>query len=82
MEGRKAVRIHASHGFAVSALRDLLAREDQTCRWTSATWATSIRRPRWRMAAVIWPACTCPRGELRAGSMAPWREVLSPPSTA
>jgi molybdate transport repressor ModE-like protein len=71
------VRIHASHGFAVSALRDLLARE--TDLRVDFRYVGNINSP----ASLAHRGCDLagmhlPQGELRARSMAGWRAALSP----
>jgi molybdate transport repressor ModE-like protein len=77
-EGGATVRIHASHGFAVSALRDLLAREAELR--VDFRYVGNINSP----ASLAHGGCDLagmhlPRGELRARSVAAWRDVLSPP---
>ena len=52
------IRVHASHGFAVSKLRELLDREPGIgvdLRYVS----NQIRCCRWRRALAIFPACIC-----------------------
>lgn len=76
-EGGTSVRIHASHGFAVSALRDLLSREADLR--VDFRYVGNINSP----ASLAHGGCDLagvhlPRGELRARSVAPWRDVLSP----
>lgn len=76
-EGGATVRIHASHGFAVSALRDLLARESDLR--VDFRYVGNINSP----ASLAHGGCDLagihlPRGELRARSVAAWRDVLSP----
>jgi molybdate transport repressor ModE-like protein len=76
-EGGASVRIHASHGFAVSALRDLLSREADLR--VDFRYVGNINSP----ASLAHGGCDLagvhlPRGELRARSVAPWRDVLSP----
>jgi molybdate transport repressor ModE-like protein len=71
------VRINASHGFAVSALRDLLSRE-QDLR-VDFRYVGNINSP----ASLAHHGCDLagmhlPQGELRARSMAGWRAALSP----
>jgi molybdate transport repressor ModE-like protein len=71
------VRIHASHGFAVSALRDLLAREPDLhvdFRYVgNVNSPASLAHGGCDLAGLHWP-----RGDLRARSLAVWREALSP----
>ncbi len=76
-EAGTSVRIHASHGFAVSALRDLLGHE-QDLR-VDFRYVGNINSP----ASLAHHGCDLagmhlPQGELRARSMAGWREALSP----
>jgi molybdate transport repressor ModE-like protein len=73
----RAVRVNASHGFAVSALRDLLGREGNLR--VDFRYVGNINSP----ASLARGACELagmhlPQGELRGRSMAAWREVLSP----
>jgi molybdate transport repressor ModE-like protein len=73
----EVVRIHASHGYAVSALRDLLAREAGLR--VDFRYVGNVNSP----ASLAHGGCDLagmhlPQGELRARSMAPWRDVLSP----
>ena len=75
-QGGTSVRIHASHGFAVSALRDLLGRE-QDLR-VDFRYVGNINSP----ASLAHHGCDLagmhlPQGELRARSIAGWREALS-----
>jgi molybdate transport repressor ModE-like protein len=74
-EGGAAVRVHASHGFAVSALRDLLAAEPDLrvdFRYVGNVNApASLARGDCELAGMHWP-----RG-LREQGNAPWRGVLS-----
>jgi molybdate transport repressor ModE-like protein len=70
------VRVHASHGFAVSALRDLLGKE--TDLRVDFRYVGNINSP----ASLAHGGCDLagmhlPRGELRARSMAGWQAVLS-----
>jgi len=51
------IRVHASHGFAVSKLREFLDREPGAS--TCAMSATRIRWCRWRKAPAISPAYIC-----------------------
>lgn len=76
-EGRAAVRVHASHGFAVSALRELLGRESGLR--VDFRYVGNVNSP----AALANGDCDLagmhlPLGELRARSLASWRDVLSP----
>ncbi|HXC58965.1 MAG TPA: substrate-binding domain-containing protein [Steroidobacteraceae bacterium] len=76
-EAGEVVRIHASHGFAVSALRDLLARE-QNLR-VDIRYVGNVNSP----ASLAHGGCDLagmhlPQGELRSRSMAGWRDALSP----
>ena len=76
-EAAAAVRIHASHGFAVSALRDLLSREADLL--VDFRYVGNINSP----ASLAHGGCDLagvhlPRGELRARSVAPWHDLLSP----
>ena len=76
-EPGEVVRIHASHGFAVSALRDLLAREENLR--VDFRYVGNINSP----ASLAHRGCDLagmhlPQGELRARSMAGWRDALSP----
>lgn len=76
-EGGAAVRVHASHGFAVSALRDLLAQEPDLR--VDFRYVGNINSP----ASLADGSCDLagmhlPQGELRARSLAGWRAVLSP----
>jgi molybdate transport repressor ModE-like protein len=71
-----AVRIHASHGFAVSALRELLSRE-QDLR-VDFRYVGNVNAP----ASLAHGGCDLaglhlPQGELRGRSTAAWRDVLS-----
>jgi molybdate transport repressor ModE-like protein len=75
--GGADVRVHASHGFAVSALRDLLGREADLR--VDFRYVGNINSP----ASLAHGGCDLagmhlPQGELRARSMAGWRDVLSP----
>ncbi|MEY4760431.1 MAG: hypothetical protein RLZZ200_287 [Pseudomonadota bacterium] len=76
-EAGDTVRIHASHGFAVSALRDLLAREPGLhidFRFVgNASSPASLAQGGCDLAGMH-----LPRGALREWGMAPWRDVLSP----
>ena len=76
-EGGTLVRIHASHGFAVSALRDLLASEPDLrvdFRYVgNVDSSASLAHGGCDLAGMH-----LPQGELRARSTAGWREVLSP----
>jgi molybdate transport repressor ModE-like protein len=76
-EAGSVVRIHASHGFAVSALRDLLAREEDLR--VDFRYVGNINSP----ASLAHGGCDLagmhlPQGELRQHSMAVWRQALSP----
>jgi molybdate transport repressor ModE-like protein len=76
-EGGASVRIHASHGFAVSALRDLLSRE-QDLR-VDFRYVGNINSP----ASLAHGGCDLagmhlPQGDLRSRSVTAWRDVLSP----
>ncbi len=76
-EGGAAVRVHASHGFAVSALRDLLARESGLR--VDFRYVGNVNSP----GSLAHGDCDLagmhlPQGELRERSMAGWRAVLSP----
>lgn len=75
-EGRSLVRVHASHGFAVSALRGLLAREPAL--HVDFRYVGNANSP----ASLAHGGCDLaglhlPQGPLRARSVAPWRDVLS-----
>ena len=76
-EGGGAVRINASHGFAVSALRDLLARESDLrvdFRYVgNANSPASLAQGGCELAGVHLPL-----GALRARTIAAWRDLLSP----
>lgn len=70
------VRVHASHGYAVSALRDLLAREPG--QRVDVRYVGNVNSP----ASLAHGGCDLagmhiPQGTLRARSMAVWRDVLS-----
>jgi molybdate transport repressor ModE-like protein len=74
--GTDVVRIHASHGYAVSALRDLLAREAGL--QVDFRYVGNVNSP----GSLAHGGCDLagvhlPRGELRAPSVALWREALS-----
>jgi molybdate transport repressor ModE-like protein len=74
--GAEVVRIHASHGYAVSALRDLLAQEAGL--QVDFRYVGNINSP----SSLAHGGCDLagvhlPRGELRAPSVALWREALS-----
>lgn len=73
----QVVRIHASHGYAVSALRELLSRESGLrvdFRYVgNADSPASLAHGGCDLAGIH-----LPRGELRARSVALWRDVLSP----
>lgn len=76
-EGGAAVRVHASHGFAVAALRKLLA-EEAGLR-VDFRYVGNVNSP----ASLADGACDLagmhlPQGELRARSLATWRAALSP----
>jgi molybdate transport repressor ModE-like protein len=76
-EGMSTVRVHASHGFAVSALRDLLA-GDRDLRVDfryvgNANSPAALARGECELAGVH-----LPQGALRGRSVALWRGVLSP----
>jgi molybdate transport repressor ModE-like protein len=76
-DGGAPVRVHASHGFAVSALRDLLAREPDLR--VDFRYVGNIHSP----ASLADGDCELagmhlPQGALRARSLAGWRAVLSP----
>src|SRR5690606_3651257 len=73
----QAVRVHASHGFAVSALRQLLAGE-QGLR-VDFRYVGNVNAP----GSLAQGACDLagmhlPQGELRGRSIADWRDALSP----
>jgi molybdate transport repressor ModE-like protein len=73
----RAVRIHASHGFAVSALRKLLSKESDLR--VDFRYVGNINAP----ASLAQGGCDLagmhlPQGELRSRSMVGWRDVLSP----
>lgn len=75
--GGEVVRIHASHGYAVSALRELLAREPELR--VDFRYVGNVNSP----ASLAQGGCDLagmhlPQGVLRAPSMAGWRDVLSP----
>jgi molybdate transport repressor ModE-like protein len=75
-ESGAAVRIHASHGFAVSALRDLLAGEPDLR--VDFRYVGNINAPR----SLARGECELagmhlPQGSLREHGMAAWRDVLS-----
>ncbi len=75
--GGTTVRVHASHGFAVSALRDLLGQEADLR--VDFRYVGNINSP----ASLAHGGCDLagmhlPQGELRARSMAGWRDVLLP----
>lgn len=76
-EGMSTVRVHASHGFAVSALRDLLAGERDLrvdFRYVgNANSPASLAHGECELAGVH-----LPQGALRGRSVALWRGVLSP----
>jgi molybdate transport repressor ModE-like protein len=74
--GASLVRIHASHGYAVSALRDLLSREAGLT--VDFRYVGNINSP----ASLAHGGCDLagvhlPRGALREPSVALWRETLS-----
>jgi molybdate transport repressor ModE-like protein len=74
--GTSVVRIHASHGYAVSALRDLLSHEAGLS--VDLRYVGNINSP----ASLAHGGCDLagvhlPRGALRAPSIALWREALS-----
>jgi molybdate transport repressor ModE-like protein len=76
-DGGAPVRVHASHGFAVSALRDLLARE--TDLRVDFRYVGNVHSP----ASLADGDCDLagmhlPQGALRSNSIAGWRRVLSP----
>ena len=76
-EAQSVVRVHASHGFAVSALRGLLGREPDL--HVDFRYVGNINSP----ASLAHGGCDLagmhlPQGELRARSMVSWRDVLSP----
>ena len=76
-EAGSVVRIHASHGFAVSALRELLGREPGL--QVDFRYVGNVNSP----ASLAHGGCDLagmhlPQGELRARSIAAWRDVLSP----
>lgn len=76
-EDGDVVRIHASHGFAVSALRDLLSVEPGLR--VDFRYVGNVDSP----ASLAHGGCDLagmhlPQGELRGRSMAAWRDVLSP----
>lgn len=75
-EGGGAVRVHASHGFAVSALRELLSREEDLR--VDFRYVGNVNSP----GSLADGACDLagmhlPQGELRGRSMVHWRGVLS-----
>ncbi len=76
-EGGAAVRVHASHGFAVSALRGLLAAEPDLqvdFRYVSNVNAPgSLARGDCELAGMHWP-----KGRRQEQGTAPWHGVLSP----
>jgi molybdate transport repressor ModE-like protein len=76
-EAGDTVRIHASHGFAVSALRDLLAAESGLridFRYVgNANAPASLTQDGCDLAGMH-----LPRGALQEWGRAPWREALSP----
>jgi len=74
-EGGAAVRIHASHGFAVSALRDLLSGESGLR--VDFRYVGNVNAPR----SLAHGECELagmhvPQGSLRAHSIAVWRDAL------
>jgi molybdate transport repressor ModE-like protein len=74
-EDENTVRVHASHGFAVSALRDLLSREESLR--VDFRYVGNINSP----ASLAHGGCDLagmhlPQGELRNRSMEVWRDVL------
>ncbi len=75
-EGGAVVRIHASHGFAVSALQELLAQEPGLrvdFRYVgNPTSLASMAQSGCDLAGMH-----LPQGDLRARSIAAWRGVLS-----
>jgi molybdate transport repressor ModE-like protein len=75
--GRKIVRVHASHGFAVSKLRELLSREADLAvdlRYVSnQNSLVSLAHGGCELAGVH-----LPRGELRAAATASARQWLTP----
>ncbi len=76
-EGRTSVRVHASHGFAVSALRELLA--DESDLQVDFRYVGNVNS----LASLAHRGCDLagmhlPQGELRARSIAGWRDVLLP----
>jgi molybdate transport repressor ModE-like protein len=76
-EGRTSVRVHASHGFAVSALRELLA--SQSDLRVDFRYVGNVNS----LASLAHRGCDLagmhlPQGELRARSIAGWRDVLLP----
>lgn len=76
-EPASLVRVHASHGFAVSALRELLDREPALR--VDFRYVGNINSP----ASLARGQCDLagmhlPQGELRGRSVAVWRDVLSP----
>lgn len=77
LTGGEVVRIHASHGYAVSALRELLAKEAGLR--VDFRYVGNVNSP----ASLAHGGCDLagmhlPQGELRARSMAAWRDALSP----
>jgi molybdate transport repressor ModE-like protein len=75
-EGGTSVRIHASHGFAVSALRDLLAQEADLR--VDFRYVGNINSP----ASLAHGGCDLagmhlPQGDLRLRTVAAWRDMLS-----
>lgn len=75
--GAKTVRVHASHGFAVSKLRELLSRETDLAldlRYVSnQNSLVSLAHGGCELAGVH-----LPQGELRAGAIAATRQWLTP----
>ena len=72
----EVVRIHASHGYAVSALRDLLAREPS--QRIDVRYVGNVNSP----ASLAHGGCDLagmhiPQGALRARTVAVWGDVLS-----
>lgn len=75
-EGGAAVRIHASHGFAVSALRELLGKEPGL-RVDFRYVGNPISLASMAHSGCDLAGMHLPQGELRARSIAAWRGVLS-----
>ena len=75
-EGGAPVRIHASHGFAVSALRDLLAHESGLR--VDFRYVGNVNAPRsLALGECELAGMHVPQGRLREHNTAAWRGVLS-----